>query len=531
MQEVGYALHNAEQGAARSGDNAMKQREVLVAVKNAAANLFRGASVAILTLVLPPFLTRMLPVEVYGAWSLVLQLSAYVSYLDLGLQTAVGRFVAHSTETGDRPRRDAIVSTALVMLATAALLAFAGLLILVGILPMLFRQMPSSLVSGTRLAVLLVGASLALGLPASVLSAVFIGLQRNEVPAIIVAASKFLGATALLLAAEYSRSLVVMAAIVACTNVVTYAIQYVVYMREASQIRVNPKLASWSAARELSSYCLSLAVWTFGMLLVTGLDLTIVAWYDFRSVAYYSVAASVVTFMNGTQNALFGALVSPVAVHHARQNERELGLALLHSTRYGMILLLVAAVPLCFAAKPLLTLWVGASYAQPATPLLVVLVVATVVRLSTTPFSAILIGTGQQKLVILTPLAEGIVNLVASLVAGRYFGALGVAFGTLVGSLVCLLGHLFYNMPRTAGIRFTRAAYVRDGLLRPLLTSLPAILTCAMAPLVSRPAQIAVWVLAMTELVGFNWAYGLTEGDRSFIGHTVRRTLQIRFQA
>ena len=38
----------------------------------------------------------------YGAWSLVLQLSAYVGYFDFGIQTAVGRFVAHADRNAQR---------------------------------------------------------------------------------------------------------------------------------------------------------------------------------------------------------------------------------------------------------------------------------------------------------------------------------------------------------------------------------------------------------------------------------------------
>ena len=65
-------------------------------------------------------------------------------------------------------------------------------------------------------------------------------------------------------------------------------------------------------------YCFSLTVWGFGLLLVTGLDLTIVGAYRFGEIGYYSVAATLVTFFNGLFGALFGAMGSPAAVLHAR---------------------------------------------------------------------------------------------------------------------------------------------------------------------------------------------------------------------
>jgi GDP-mannose 4,6 dehydratase len=47
----------------------------------------------------------------------------------------------------------------------------------------IFRQMPEPLVGSARLALLLVAISLAIGLPASVFNGIFVGLQRNEIPA------------------------------------------------------------------------------------------------------------------------------------------------------------------------------------------------------------------------------------------------------------------------------------------------------------------------------------------------------------
>jgi O-antigen/teichoic acid export membrane protein len=85
-------------------------------VKNAFANLCRGGAAALVALLLPPFLTRILSKDAYGTWLLILQLSTYVSLLDFGIQTAVGRFVAHHNELGEFQERDGIVSTALAIL-------------------------------------------------------------------------------------------------------------------------------------------------------------------------------------------------------------------------------------------------------------------------------------------------------------------------------------------------------------------------------------------------------------------------------
>src|SRR5277367_1719294 len=117
----------------------------LTVVKNAIANIARGTAAALVALAVPPFLTRALPPEQYGAWALVLQLSAYVGYLEFGIQTAVGRFVARGNERSDFEHRDRIVNTALAMLAAAGLLAMLLIALLLVALPVFFRQMPPAL--------------------------------------------------------------------------------------------------------------------------------------------------------------------------------------------------------------------------------------------------------------------------------------------------------------------------------------------------------------------------------------------------
>ena len=97
----------------------MKRKEKFILLKNAAANVIRGGAASVVAIALPPFLARLMSADSYGAWSLVLQLSAYVGYLDFGIQTAVGRFVAHANEKGDAAHRDRLVSTAFAALATA----------------------------------------------------------------------------------------------------------------------------------------------------------------------------------------------------------------------------------------------------------------------------------------------------------------------------------------------------------------------------------------------------------------------------
>src|SRR5258708_5955091 len=209
----------------------MAKRENLVLIKNAAANIIRGGAAAFVALALPPFLTRLMPADSYGAWSLVLQISAYVGYLDFGIQTAVGRFVAHANARSDPQHRDSIISTALAVLGATGILAIVGSVPVAASLPLIFRQMPPMFVGEARLALLLVASSLAVGLPASVFNGIFIGLQRNEIPAAIIGGSRILSAVTLVFVVRHGGDLIQMGAAVAGVNLASYILQYLMYRK------------------------------------------------------------------------------------------------------------------------------------------------------------------------------------------------------------------------------------------------------------------------------------------------------------
>ena len=143
-------------------------------IGNALANLGRGAAAGIAALLLPPFLIRhMTPVE-YGVWVLVLQTAAYAVYLELGLQTAVGRHVAYAGSAKDTKLRDSVYNTAFAALLVACAVCLLLLLLALVFLPAIFPDIPAATVTPMRWTLLIVGISTALGLPASAFNGVFI---------------------------------------------------------------------------------------------------------------------------------------------------------------------------------------------------------------------------------------------------------------------------------------------------------------------------------------------------------------------
>lgn len=514
-----------EFGTVGENDMLAKQGFRRTILKNASANLVRLVGSGIAALLLPPFLVRMLPKDTYGAWALLLQFTLYVGFLDFGIQTAVARFVAHADELNDLEQRDEVLSTAFALLGLACALGLSLIGILAWQLPHIFRAMPADLHVQARIALLLMGGSLALGLPVSVIQALFVGLQRNAIPAAIAVANRLVMVLLVIAAVLRHQGLGAMGAGVAMANFISYAALYVAWRVWAPHVRIRLLLVSRRCARQIASYCAALMVWIGGMLMVSGLDLSIVGIFDYKATAYYAIGATLTNFVVQAQGAIFSALLPAAAVLNARGDAQRLGTLLVSSTRYGMLILLAMALPLALAGHFVLQLWAGPDYALHSLSILEVLLMANVIRLCALPYATLLLGTGQQRKVILSPLAEGITNLVASVGGAYLLGAIGVAIGTLIGSFVSVGFHLFYNMPRTASIAIDRPSLVQEGLLRPLICATPIGFLLLFRMIAHGLPTAAISFSTGAAVIGsvwLFWNYGLISSERQTVQQVLR---------
>src|ERR1700722_16711100 len=192
---------------------------------NTFANVIRLAVTSLVSIFLPAYLTHHLPIKTYGAWVLILQVSAYVGYLDFGVQTAVSKYIAEYEAREDPEGCGRCASVGLAITLVASTLGFLLTLVLAWQGPSIFRTMPQSLYQDVRLSVVFVGVSLSVSLASSVFAAMFLGLQRYHVPMVITIISRLLFGAVICAAVASHSSLAVMGAAAGCVNIFTAFLQ------------------------------------------------------------------------------------------------------------------------------------------------------------------------------------------------------------------------------------------------------------------------------------------------------------------
>lgn len=512
----------ASEIAGSSPNSVSVQRKLL---KNALANVVSGASSALVALSLPFALSRSLSKGEFGAWALALQIASYTAFFGFGIQTAVGRFIAVSQEKSDFRYGFSILSSAFFVLCVMALVATSFSIAGALTLPHFFPAWPQDLLRAGSQALLVIGPSLAIGLPLTAINGYFVGLQRNDIPAATIGFSRLFLVIAVVAAAYSTKNLYAMAAAYAVVNLITYAVQWEIFRRVAGKGSLSISAVTRSTLTALGGYCASLTVWSVAMLMVNGLSTLLVGRFEFSATALFSSSQNMITVLAGIQQALFSPILAVASGMFARNARNELDGLFIRSSRLSLLLLLLVGSAAALASGPIMRVWLGPSYVHEGHSVLQLLILANIVRLSLTPYALLLLATGQHRLCLASALGEGLVNLSVSIVAGQHFGAIGVALGTLVGGCFGVGMHYFYNMPRTQAVCLDRRTWLLRSIIKSLSCFLPIIPAII---LVETQVGVAVTILSILAWILSAlgcWRYALDENDRADltrIAHKIR---------
>ncbi len=345
----------------------------------------------------------------------------------------------------------------------------------------------------------------------------------------IAIVNRTLFTTAVLVAVFLHGSLATMGAAVALVNIATGLFQIVAWRRLASRICMSLALVDYDVVKQMARYCFFLSIWTAGMICVSGLDVTIVGHYAYDETAYYSIATLPTNFMILLISSMLGPVMPASSALSTHRSASEMGDILSRTTRYSTMLLLLTGLPLIVCGLPILRLWVGPVFALHSITYLRILVLANIIRNLCAPYATIVAATGQQGAATVAAVSEALVNLSFSIYLASRYGAIGVAFGTLLGSFVSVGLHFAVSMHFTyKTLSISRTQLFLKGIFRPAIVAIPSIL---LFPLwwsssweISRPLMAILWALCTLLLA---WFGNLNREERDKLAHFTKSRLML----
>ncbi|TAM09646.1 MAG: hypothetical protein EPN72_02340 [Nevskiaceae bacterium] len=444
---------------------------------NSFVNVVGGVGSAAVNLLLPAVVAKYLSPDEFSLWSLALQIIIYVNLLGLGLQLATARAVSYAGDAGASAglRNPVIAQAARSISRKASGLAVMVIVVLVVTCPLLFPSVPQTSITEFRIVLGLFGLVGVAQIFSQPDMGVFQGLHRYLGFVGPKMSAQILGVFLVWLGVQAHQPIVVLALLLAAGMSLLWpamrlAVRHSVTWGRDIGSAVVDKACRW----ELLQYCGALSVMSISMLVVNTAGVLVVGRIDFQMTGAYAIAMTAATVPVG----LLGAALSPLlttgsAMYASPETRARLPKLTTLTTVILTVGLNVFLLGIELLYPQILRLWVGERFVFTAGPLLVILVAAHCLRNVAAPYSLMLLAAGLHRRALYTAVLEGTVNLAASIVLGIRYGALGVAFGALIGSLVGVAGCLIFNTGRTPEITPRPFRFSLGGITLPILIFMP----------------------------------------------------------
>ncbi len=479
-----------------------------LAIRGVAFNWLGRFCSIVVAFFLTPFLVHTLGNASYGIWALAMTLTNYYALADLGFRSAGTKYISQFEATGDHRSVGKVVMTLQAVYVVLALLVLALSVLLAMVFPQLFGISTDSITT-VRWVVFLTGATVSVRLLAESCGAMITALQRHDITNGIAIFAQVAQACALVAVLKADQGLVGMA----CATLSVAVIVQILRTLAALRLTGTGVVRWHNIDRE--TYRL---VYRFGGLtflthvarqmtenlgsVVVGIILGPAA------VAFFAVPESLTRKVRAIGSGVT-FVIDPLASHlDARGNRGALESVLVHAPRFLLALSLSATAVFVCLGRPFIELWIGRNYSQTAFPVLCLLAVAMVLRMTANPLRGILRGTARLRMLVYAAGTESLIALTLGPLWVMAAGSVGMAAAIVAAQVVA--SGIVVPVAACRACRYPFAQFVRGAILRGALAAVPAWLSAYALSRLFTPTRLSEIMLLIL-------AVGLVSAGSTFL--------------
>ncbi|MBZ0333684.1 lipopolysaccharide biosynthesis protein [Marinobacter sp. AL4B] len=384
-----------------------------------------------------PFLIHELGDHWYGIWTVVGSLAAAYHLFDMGMASAVTRYVSRAFGINDEHQANVTINTAL-----AIYIAIALVIILVSIAASfasrgyIDNEADKDIIQWL---VLIIGVSVALEFPFNALAGVANAKLRFHHVALVRIVMTLLGAALTWWFISNGYGIVALAVITFCTARTSNILYYLVCKSAFPALKISWSLASRNNSKELFKY----SIWSFVIAIAYQMrnnvdNFVIAGFLSAASVTPYAIGLRLVDYVAQFLSQATNMFVPIFTAYHAKKDTRELHSKLLFITRLNLVLALIAGGGLVIFGDTFINRWMGPSYSE-AYWVMVILLIGRMIGFANHPLNSAMYAANKHSIVAKIDVVEVGLNLALSLILVRYYELIGVALGTMIPLLVLRL--------------------------------------------------------------------------------------------
>lgn len=403
----------------------------------------------VVSLIIVPLMFRSLGQEAYGVWVLVTAfsvVSGYLSLLDLGIQSAIVKFVAEYHSRREFEKINQIFSVGLYLFGGLGLLGAIGLILFAQIFLTSVFNIPHNLVDVTRLMFFLLAAQILFELPGLIFSAVMDGIQRYDLQRTIMIVYVILYACILvtlllcgygLLSMSYTMFVLAVLKSLVLVNVLLYLMPGLKLVRKFDM----------GLMRQVFNFSWQIFLIRINAVIYNTMDKTIIGiLLNTTQLAGYDIANKLRNISMSPLSLITPQIVPSASTLYGMGDKMRLQELFLKGTKYQMAIAVPVIVTVLILAERFIRIWIGPEYTYMAN-LTRLFVVSVFIDAMIAVGQSMLIGIGRVKPIIWISFVSVTVNLFFSIILTLKFGVVGVMWGTLIGLSICIVPYfwLFFN--------------------------------------------------------------------------------------
>ncbi|MFY9661498.1 MAG: flippase [Terriglobales bacterium] len=424
-------------------------------------------------LFLSPFLIHWLGDTAFGIWVLIFSITGYYGLFDLGIRSSVVRYVSKFAATDDIEDLAKLINTSLFTYSCIGALSLLVTLFLSFYVDHIFK-IPPELHSTARWLLLLVGASVGIGFPLGVVGGYLDGLQRFYVNNWANIAGDIARLVGILLAVHYGRGLLTIAAITVVLPVILSAIRGVIAYR-IQPVPFGLKYVDRTTFRTMVNYSsVTMIIMIATQLKFKTDNIVIGTMISAAAVTYFSIGSRIVSYAQQVVMAMAQNFLPIASQSEATGNMDRLRKVFVVGNRICALTAFPITAVLLVLGRSVIELWVGKKYVATSYPVLVVLIVPATLMWAQAASGRVLFGISKHRTWAFVTLAEGICNLILSIILVRPYGIIGDAYGTAIPLACSMILFMPRHLCRQLGIRL--GTYLREAFVLPLLVTAPLML-------------------------------------------------------
>ena len=472
----------------------------MAATKRLAINVVTNWASTAVNMVVPffltPFVVRHLGPVGYGVWILAVSTVGYLNLLDLGLRSAVIRFVSKAQAKGEMGEASKAIHAALwfrlLIASGVTVLSF----VLAAAVPHMFK-IPAELMRAAQITTLLCALGVAISLVSGVFGAVLASISRFDLLSYITVFQTVTRAAGVLIILHRGRGLVPLACWELTVLTMVGLATTIAAMKVFPHSRVKPSKPDMAVLRAIWSYSFTTFVFVVAVQIITNTDNLVVGTFlSVGVVTFYAIGGSLTNYAYQVSGALSATFVPMASNLEASGKSEQLRTMLLRGTQATLALAMPISAALFFRGGTFINLWMGPQYAVVSENVVRILMISMFFGVANGTAGAIMMATENHKPMARWAVYEALLNLGLSILLVKKIGLYGVAWGTSI-SMTCT--HLaFWPRHVKKMLHVPIRTYVWEGWGKVLVCVAPFAAVCALtdrvwpaAHLITFFAQIA----------------------------------------